>query len=206
VFALLLGSLALVLALEYRPSWYRPVELSESHLQLARMEALRVVDSIGDRLVEGEPFEVILSDDQLNIWMAGLGQIWPEAAQRIPREIYEPYLDFEPGLLRVAARVETDGWRAIITTRYTFELSEDSRLLRIELASASCGCLGIPESLVSTALPSPIRVDGESYSVQDFFDGLNLANRFVWPNGRRSFRFGDIKIDSGSIRLRIEPL
>jgi hypothetical protein len=203
--ALAATGLALALALERRPAWYRPYALSESHLQAARMEALRILDSVSDRMVQGEPFEIVLSDHQLNVWLAGLDRIWPEAARQFPSFVADPFVKFTPDAMDVAARVESKGWRAIVSTRYTLALSHDKSTLTVGLSSATCGSMGLPRSLVAAALPARVGVGGRGYDVAGLFNGLTLANRFVWPNGRRAFRLSEVTVNSGSVRIRIEP-
>lgn len=206
VLILTVAGIGLALALQHRPGWYRPYVLSESHLSLARMEALRVVDSISDRIVQGEPFEVVLSEDQLNIWLAGLEQIWPEAAKQVPRSILDPFVDFAPGRVRLAARVESEGWRAIVTTQYSINLSDDLSVVAVGLTSVKCGSMRIPDFVLATSLDRPIRVQGEDFPVASLSKGIQIRNRFVWPNGRRPFRLGAFAFEEDSVRLRIDPL
>jgi hypothetical protein len=43
-------------------------------------------------------------------------------------------------------------------------------------------------------------------SVDDWFSGVQLRNRFVWPNGRRPFRIGALAVTDGELRARLDPL
>ena len=169
------------------------------------MEAMRVVDRVGDQLVDRKPFEVALSANQLNIWLSGLAQIWPDAARRMPREIMEPFVAFEAGALRTAARLESGGWRAIVSSDYEVELSGDRKNLIVRLKSARCGGVPMPRFVIESILQPFLNEVGKK-SVDQWHNGAMFENRFVWPNGRRPFRIGELTIEPGNIRLRIEPL
>ncbi len=205
--ALGLAGLVLLGALEHRPDWYAPVVLGESELQQGRMDAMRVVDQIGDRLAAGNPFEITISQSQWNTWLAGLSQIWPDAAREIPREIVEPVLSFEAGRLSAAARIESGGWRAVITTSYGLKLSTDKEWLIVQLESARCGVVSLPRFVTKWLLRPHLRKGAlRNPEFDQVYEGLSLENRFVWPNGRRRFRIEELTIEPGYLRLKIDPL
>src|SRR4051812_10534996 len=93
-FALLL---ALFLAFQHKPGWYRPAVIDvadESKLQAVRREATNRFDNFGKRLVEGKPFEEVISDTALNNLLAALPELWPESARWLPPEFAEPAVSF----------------------------------------------------------------------------------------------------------------
>ena len=198
---------ALLLALEYRPAWYAPKPLTESDLRQARMEAMRALDHVGDELVALKAFDIVLTDDQLNDWLSGLEQIWPDAAHRIPREIVEPFISFKKGRLRTAARIESNGWRAVASSEYHLDLSADKKQLIVRLDSARCGVVTIPRFLLRWCL-NPYLSDAalRGISLDQLHEGLTIENRFVWPNGKRPFHIDALETGDGAIRLRIQPL
>lgn len=207
IVALGLGFVILVLALEYRPAWYAPAVLTDSELQRCRMDAIRVVDYVGDQLVDRKSFEMTLSDDQLNAWISGLAQIWPEAARRVPSEIVEPFVAFEEGVVRTAARMESDGWRAIVSSEYELALSPDHKQLIVRLVSARCGSVTLPRFIVMSLLKPYLDAEVLSgFTLDQLYDGKQIENRFVWPNGKRLFRIDQLDIEPGAVRIRIEPL
>lgn len=207
IVALGLGFVILVLALEYRPAWYSPAVLTDSELQRFRMDAIRVVDYVGDQLVDRNSFEMTLSDDQLNAWLSGLDRIWPEAARRVPNEFVDPFVAFEHGVVRTAARMESDGWRAIVSSDYTLELSPDHSQLIVRLISARCGTVTLPRFIVMSFLKPYMDAQALSgFTLDQLYDGKQIENRFLWPNGKRLFRIDQLDIEPGAVRIRIEPL
>lgn len=196
-----------VLVLEHKPGWYVPVTLTEAQLREERLQAMRVVDDVGDRLVAGAPFEITLSQDQVNKWLTGLEQIWPDAARQIPTQVIEPVVAFEPGLIRSGARIESDGWRAIASCGYQFEVSNDKLRVTARMSSAHCGAMPIPDFLISRLLQSEAPPTAlRSTDPAAWFSRLEWENRFVWPNGRRPFRIDDVALEKGQVRLKIRPL
>jgi hypothetical protein len=197
----------IALALEHKPAWYLPRTPSESELRDGRMEAMRIVDQVGDRLVAGQPFDVELSQVQVNVWLSGLEQIWPEAAQRIPREVRQPFVSFEHASVRSAARLESNGWRAVASCAYQLSLSDDKKRLTARLQSIRCGAVPLPQfvtsSLVKSSAPGVVKRQDAGGS---WYEYMEWDNHFVWPNGRRPFRIEEIKLDPGMVRIRVVPL
>jgi len=222
-----LGSLALLLALEHRPGWYVPAVLDEQGVQAARRDATNAVDRFGDHLVRRQPFEVVLRVDAINAWLTALPSIWPDAARAIPQELRDSALRFESGLLRIGAHCEVSGWRAIISGAVAAALTDDGGTIELRLVETCCGSVPMPQSLIArianphleaaalsegkqpSALETPrnaISSIHEIRSIEQLYRGVRIRNRFVWPNGKRSFRIQQITIEPGEVRLRIEPI
>src|SRR5438874_909310 len=65
--------LTLFLAFQHKPGWYRPVSIDvadETKLQAVRREATNRFDEFGNSLVQGQPFEEVISDTALNNLLA----------------------------------------------------------------------------------------------------------------------------------------
>jgi hypothetical protein len=222
-----LGSLTLWLALEHRPGWYVPTVLDEQGVQAARRDASNAVDRFGDQLVHRQPFEVVLRDDALNAWFTALPSIWPDAARAVPRELHDPALRFESGLLRIGALYEVNGWRAIVSGAVAAALADEGATIELRLVESCCGSVPMPPSLIARVANPHLQAaaisDGrpslapetpgdamssirEVRSVEQLYRGIRIRNRFVWPNGKRLFRIDQITIDADELRLRIEPI
>ncbi len=212
------------MAFQYKPGWYRPVVLDDAGIKRAERQAVAVADDVGDQMVEGRPFDVVLQDRSVNEWFAALPHVWPDARNALPPELTEPVVHFEDGCIKVGAHYAADGWRAIVSMGLTLGVSADGTAVEIALNGARGGSLPIPRSVLDRildqlspsagagqdepggagdALASSLR---EIESLDDLFEGVRIDNRFVWPNGDRPFRIRSIKIDNGRLRLQIEPL
>jgi len=222
-----LGSLTLWLALEHRPGWYAPAVLDEQGVQAARRDATNAVDRFGDQLVRRQPFEVVLRDDALNAWLTALPGIWPDAARAVPRELHDPALRFGSGQLRIGALYEASGWRAIVSGAVVAALADDGATIELRLVETCCGSVPAPRWLIARIVNPHLRAANPSEgnqssvsetsrvaissiheirSIEQLYGGVRIRNRFVWPNGKRSFRIQQITIEPGEVRLRIEPI
>jgi len=220
----LIALIALWLAFQYKPGWYRPIVLDDAGIQRAERQAVAVADDVGDQMVEGRPFRVVLQDRSVNEWLAALPHVWPDARDALPPELTEPVVRFEDGCIKVGAHYAAGGWRTIVNMGLTLGVSADGTTVEIALNGARGGSLPIPRSVLDRVFAQlsrspPVGQDKprhaadvlasalrEIESLDDLFEGVRIDNRFVWPNGDRPFRIESIEIDNGQLRLRIEPL
>lgn len=215
---LILVVVILYLTAQHIPAWYRPVALSPEDYRRVRADATNFVDSVGDRLVTQEAFDIELSDRALGDWLTALPETWPDLQQDWPRELSVPALKFEQDAAHVGALYQGSRWRGIVNLSLTCGLSADSRELTVRLLEVRAGSLPLPEALLTKLLEPLIlklqedrsdtghRARGELDSLADLYAGVTVPNHFVWPNGKRRFRFESIAISEGNIHLRVVPL
>lgn len=219
--------------LHHRPSWYRPVTLAESQLQQVQNDATRVADLFGDRIVRREGFEFVLTDRQVNEWMAAWRVLFPDDTDWIPPGLSMPSVRFDDGVIRFGVMYDREGWRGIVGTVCKITIGENSSvagrrvsrnsdLISISLEEVTGGSLPIPKAVVERlsewlvpALQRSARDDSahavvrefsDIDSMDDLFRGIDVRNRFVWPNGERLFRITSIRSEDGNLTLGIEPL
>jgi len=213
---LILAVIGLYLTAQHVPTWYRPVTLDPEDYRRVRGDAANFVDSVGDRLVTQEAFDLELSDRALNEWLTALPEIWPDAQKDWPRELSAPALTFEPDAARIGALYHGSRWKGIVNLSMACALSADGQELTLRLLEVRAGSLPLPEALLAKLL-EPLMLElqqasaghharGELDSLADLYSGITIPNRFVWPNGKRRFRFERIELREGSIHLRIVPL
>lgn len=212
------------LTFQHRPAWYSPARLNEAGIQQARSEATELADSLGDRMVRGRPFDVVLIDRKVNEWLTALPHCWPEARRSVPSEISDPAVRFDASRVYVGAHCESGGWRAIINVELALGVSEDGRSVELALFEARGGSLPVPRAILRRLLDPLLRGVGDASSrsadpageflpnlgdfgsIDDLFRGVKIRNRFVWGNGDRPFRIDSFTIEDGELRLSIEPL
>lgn len=222
--------IALWLTLHHKPDWYHPVELDAHGMQRARRQALSTADSISDQMVQRNPFDIVLTDESVTQWIAALGSIWPEAAERIPSEITDIAVAFDDGVVRIGGRYR-GSWHAIVNVHLELGVTEDGSKLWIQLLSIYGGSLPITRSMIERMLAGRLGADESTSdapndgsegvesltrwlgSPSDHADGpsetrsrAEIENRFVWFNGRRPYRILSIQVVAGELRARIEPL
>ncbi len=220
---LAIGGVACVwLMIHHRPGWYQPISLDEAGLKRTRADAATTADDISDRIVHGEPFDLVLHDRAVTEWLVTLVEHAPERARDLPPELSELAVRFDDGLVRIGVLLAKDGRRAILGAAVTAELSDDGRDITIALSGVRAGSLPLPRAglveVIGPILEEAKALDPEDVgspvdsalrrleSIDELFDGIGVRNRFIWPNGERPFRIDSIEIEDGELKLRIEPL
>jgi len=220
-------SIVLLLALiaQHRPAWYAPGGSGAAELDEAREQAALMVDSIGDQMVRGQPFDVACSESVANAWLSTVLHDRSDVAERIPANFHAPALGFRGDSVRIGARFEGSGWRAVLSAAGRVTVSADGAELIVSLQGLAIGSLSLPlwmwpakekERRTRAVEVGDQRtvIDLEFASGEDLSDlsprrlakGIRLKNRFVWPNGRRPFRVLAATAADGVLRIRIEPL
>jgi hypothetical protein len=214
--------LFLWLSLTHVPTWYHPPTVPEAEYQRVRDSLVDAVSEFSDRMVRGKPFEITVTGRQVSEWIATRSEIWPDAGDWIPPFLQDPMMAFEPGRMILAARLNKNDWKAIVSAHLTFVATPET--VTIRLTEVAGGSLSIPVSLVAERLQSVLAAsgqdvgampDGVSDAVRLFRDhgaaellqrGVAVENRFRWENGERWFRILAVVIERGTLRLRVEPL
>ncbi len=201
-----------------------PALLEEAAGQLARAEAVGFIDSIGDQIVRGSPFTAVLGEEEANRWLAVLGDVWPDAAEAIPKELTLPAVRFETGRLRAGAHLRSSsGWQAIVSVQLLVRVSDDGAELEWALTSFHIGAIPVPRYVLGVIADRLLKSDANRFTtltphvdgsdgdtvlsdVERMFGGVRLRNRFVWFNGQRPFRIRSIRLTNGQLHVEIEPL
>lgn len=222
--AVAMGMVVLWFMFQHKPAWYRPVQLDAAAQKQARKDATNFIDSIGDRMVRGEAFDVVLIESRLNDWLAMMPEFASGASAKGSDRFTGPVITFADDRLRFGIHYQNGGLRAIISVTVLLAVSPDGRSMMMKIESMHGGSLPAPESLIASLLEPALnkareRSDGGDQdqtiaavmlekvdSIDDLFEGIERRNRFIWPNGRRLFTFESIEIHNGEMRLRIKPL
>ena len=110
---IVIGLVALWLAFQRIPDWYRPVALTEAVAQEAQRTFTNFTDTVSDRIVEGEPFDVTIEQDAVNTWLAAAPELRAERRRVSPERLRDPAVAFEPGRIRIGAHINHNGWETI---------------------------------------------------------------------------------------------
>lgn len=201
--ALLLVALLLLTALR-RPAWYQPRSIDYARLPADKQDAVNLLDAIGDHLNAHREIDITLDPDQLNRWIAARAEIWPDEALADLGPVDRPIVELLPGnRLRFAALVHARGLDFIASLVLHVSLESDS--LRLTCERVRFGALPIPASWIDRRLDEALADAHEVRRGERPLDFL-LPNEFIWRNGRRPFRIGQIEIQPTAARIRLEPL
>jgi hypothetical protein len=207
VLATLLGALLVLwLTFQHVPAWYQPVQLNAEQSRDARADATGMADWISGKMVDREPFEVVLHDWSVTRWLAVLPALWPEFEESIPAGLSDGAVRFDDGEILAGAHYEHQGWRLIINVAVSAEVADGGDQLALKLETVRGGSLPVPKAVIRELLEPLVVRSRRIRSVDDLFDGVKIDNRFTWPNGDRLFRIESIRIEDGDLRIGIFPL
>jgi len=216
--ATLVSVIAMWSVVEHKPAWYAPARLDDGARRAARRSAAARADAFGDLLVRREPFDFVLTEEEVNGWLASAPEWWPRAKEADWRD---PVVRFEPGTARLGALVERGGWRAIVSVAVGVRLASGGSDVELRLEEAYGGSLPIPLAVLGWAAARHGLSDsgrdsdrqGASVtslvhvleSVDELLSGVRRPNWFVWPNGDRAFSIEELTLEEGRLKLRIRP-
>lgn len=228
VVALVVGVVALAgvwLTFQHVPRWYQPPPPTDALIGRARSDAMATFDRVSDDIVGGKPFDVVLSQDAVNEWLAAAPRLWPDVQRSVPAGISEPAVAFEPDRIRLGARYSRGRWEAIVGVAVTVGVSDDGQAITGRLTGLQGGSLPLPRSVLVGLIDPLVRraqrrggtdsggagapgraSEQDATSVDDVFREIVVPNRFDWPNGSRPFRILAIAVRDGELRVVIEPL
>ncbi|MHC5108991.1 MAG: hypothetical protein ACYTHJ_03830 [Planctomycetota bacterium] len=217
-----LSLVILWLCFQRRPGWYRPAILDQDGVRRASSAAVAWADDVSDRMVRADPFKLVLSNEEVTEFAAILPELFPDEFAGWPPELTLPAVAFADGFIHVGFHCEREGWRLIAVVELAVEVNETSQEITVALAGVRGGSLPIPRFLLRkqvdpiiareiSRLEKPYRRHGQHFlndlaGVDDLIEGVQIPNRFVWPNGKRPFRITQVDASEGKLNLWIRPL
>ena len=218
-----IAALALWMTFQHVPAWYRPLRLSPEQIDDARATITLFADSVSDQMVETEPFEIVLTESQVNAWLAAMPHMLSEAEQWLPTQWSGLVVRFDVSAVRLGAHYSHRGWRAILSVGISARLAEDAQTVHLQLTDVHGGSLALPRWLVADlldeklheAFPSELLEESDDLAriilsstepAHRLFEGIELPNRFIWPNGQRRYRLESLELAHQEVRLKIKPL
>ena len=205
------------LGIQHIPEWYRPPVISPQDYQKVRDDFEAIFNEMSRGLISSrEPFKLVLSDEQVNNWMAVRGEILPEASAWVPDYLDDPMIRFEEDLITVGGTVSRGNVRSVVSLGWRVKVRPEIVTLRLEKTRS--GSLPVPETAIAELLSkmagdpatagASLSQDGMRLAgaIRQAGTGLEIENLFRWSNGDRLFRITSIESKDGSMRLGIQPL
>lgn len=183
-----------------RPSWYRPQSINHASLEADQKSLVATLDAIGAALNSGAAFDVELSADQINRWIAARHELAPpQSLARADRIFEQPFVTLAGDGVRLGGLISWNGVRAVASTRVQVVLGEQ---LELHVHDLALGALSMPGGATNrlldaaaAAIPGAARDQRRLLAPRDW----------VWPNGKRPCRIAKLEIADGVVRLRLEP-
>jgi len=195
---------------QHIPAWYKPTQVAAANLQSVKDDFGAVFTFLGDRISKDMPFELRITQDQLNAWLIARREIWPGAEAWIPPVIEDPFIAFEPERVIVAGTAELGGIRTVVSA--SCSLAVDEKGLAVRLFDFCAGSLPLPDAWVADMLRQVEDGAGMSRNHDEslpapaeFLAGTHVPPEFLWPKPRRHVRIRRVQLESGAITLWCEP-
>lgn len=133
------------------PDWYQPPDPAAPEVdQLAQdVQYNTLAEMQRIRPAEAETWELALSEDEVNAWLAaGLpGWIEHDASVDWPSELGAPQVRFSDGRASIAISVGSGMFQRVVTTHYTPVLTDEG--LRLDPAGVTVGNIDMPGGAAS---------------------------------------------------------
>ncbi len=202
------------------PAWYTPSEIAPDEIQIVKNDFAHTESVLSERLNEGEAsgeFEFVLTQDQINAWIAIRREIWPRSRQWLPRYLSQPMVVLDRDGIRVAALFTRQSLQSVVSLRIEVGTVPDAVFVR--LAEVTAGGLPVPHSQIHRYLkrfarrvwPAGQMLPGQigPYrlpSMTHVLEGIRLPDSWVWANGKQPFRITAVTFEPGLVRIGLEPL
>lgn len=195
-----LGFLGLGLGATCRPAEYQPASMDAGRLREDKAALAELQDTISAGLNAGRDVRVRVTEAQLNRWLAGWSEIWPEAPWS-GRAVRHPQVSFRDGSVRVSFTVAEAALTAVVTCGVSLEVSSADLVVRC--TEARLGIVPIPPSWIA---PLVARLPLTERAGSKWDDGrLVWPNEWIWPNGRRRYRISSCHVAPGQVELVFQP-
>ena len=181
-FFLLVAAIGATLLGLYRASQSVP-DFYQAALEFEPEEADKAGDQLEQQVVQlhndvqhGESWELQLTDEQINGWLAtDLPEKFPGL---LPGEVEQPRVAFEDGMTHIACRLNTPKLKTVLSLALDTYLTEEPNEIAIRIDKARAGLVPVPlkgvlESVVAAAKQSGLRLrwtqeDGDPIALIQF--------------------------------------
>ncbi|GJM23634.1 MAG: hypothetical protein DHS20C16_00490 [Phycisphaerae bacterium] len=203
------------------PSWYKPVRVASGDLTRIRNSLPNTYDSLNAKIQKGETFDFTLIDRTVSEWIVARAELYPDAEAWLPRWLRDPVVVFDDNRAIIGARVDYQGWRAIVGIHLTLDITNETITARITKVTA--GALPVPlsqlvkpiedflkdEDLDVETMPDPAALVFKQLQkvgpAKALTDGLKWRNVFKAPNSPHVIKLRGASTANGELKIRIEP-
>lgn len=208
------------LLFQHKPAWYRPLEIPREQAQAIRDDFVGTVDHVSEKMNTSgvnKVFEIKLTQDQINAWLAAREQIYPALRQWTPVWLNDPYIILEQDGFRVAATAFQKGIKCVVSVNVRAHIQTDG--IAIQLTHVAGGSLPMPKSVIEgviTRLERHFRTttafseDNPRHEVfptlAELFKGTTIPKQWVWKNGDQPFLIQKIQFEPGAVTFAMQPL
>lgn len=181
------------------PDWYQPASIDYTLLEQDKKTIVALTERVSATLHDGKPVELTLDEAQINRWLAGRLELWPDAGSWLPNEVSRPLVQIEEdGRVRVGITLAAGALRTVVAMTLRAEVTPE--LVFIDPTALHFGVLPTPISWLKSMIPDDL------YDEIRFTDrGMQVRNEFSLPNSRRRFGVTSIRTEGDALIITLTP-
>jgi hypothetical protein len=157
----LAGLWSLYRASQSVPEFYElALELEAEQADEAGDELERQVVAMASDLEEGRRWELVLSDQQINGWLASdFNEKFP---QLLPRDVQEPRVSFQDQMTCVACRINNDKVSTVLSVKLDAYLTDQPNEIAVRVQRVRAGVLPVPLTKILDQITAAAQQSGIS--------------------------------------------
>lgn len=199
------------LAAQFIPAWYVPARVAPQDVQAVKDDLADAFAAFSEQVNRNRPFQIDLSQDQVNRWLAVRDEFGPQIGAYFPDWLSDPMVIIQPDKIGVAGTVSADGMRSVVSLWFELELQHDH--VAVTLTDVRGGSLPVPRNVARSRARAWLAEsrngkeggDGSQLRlIEQLLAGRRFDNRFAWENGKREFRLLGLEMVEGAVRLRAQ--
>ncbi len=203
---LIIGTLWAYTSAKRIPQWYKPADVSPAQYQELRDQFTETTRVLNNNIQRNQPFDFEITAQQINRWLNSLDAFDPQLPRRLPKAIQDPAIGFYQDRIWLGALLDLDGRKAVANLEISISLL--AQTLVVDIVSFRAGTLALPRAVLVDKFQDFLQAQEPQLrkQLEDVLEGKPIPNRFGLPNSGHDFRIKSIKISSGKLTVRIEPL
>ncbi len=203
---LITGTLWAYISAKRIPQWYQPVDVSPTQYQELRDQFTETTRVLNNNIQRSQPFDFEITAQQINRWLSSLDAFDPQLSRRLPKAIHDPAIGFYQDKIWLGALLDLDGRQTVANLEICISLLAET--LVVDIVSFRAGTLALPRAVLVEKFQDFLQAQEPQLrkQLEDVLTGKPIPNRFGLPNSGHDFRIKSIKISSGKLTVRIEPL
>jgi hypothetical protein len=143
------------------PEFYElALELEAEQADKAGDELERQVVAMASDLEEGRRWELVLSDQQINGWLAT--DFVEKFPKLLPRDVQEPRVSFQDQTTSVACRIKNDKVSTVLSVKLDAYLTEQPNEIAVRVQRVRAGMLPVPLTKILDQITAAAQQSGIS--------------------------------------------
>ncbi len=201
ILLIMIGYMSLI----YVPDWYQPQHVSQQQQQELTDEITAISREFNNKMQRPNTFEIAISEQQINKFLAGLDLIAPEIKELIPKNVSNPAVQLDNDEMKLGAIVEKDGKRLFASLNIKISAHDD--YLTIDKLKIRIGLWPVPQTVIERYIEKFAKKAGKYLNdINEILTSRRIPNHFKFPNSDYDFKIKSLKASNGVLYVTIQPI